>query len=82
VLAAFVKIHPCPENGSTDVDASCPGWQLNHVVPLANGGCDAVSNLDWMRVEIKTCAQPWCRDRYERRIYANPIMPMPPAVPP
>lgn len=67
VLNAFKKIHPCPSNGSTS--GACPGWALNHVIPLACGGCDSVANLDWMPDEIKSCAQPWCRDRYERKIY-------------
>ena len=78
VLAAFQRQHPCPATGSTK--GACPGWQLNHVVPLACGGCDAVWNLDWMPVETKTCAQPWCRDRWERKAYAaTPPIPGTPA---
>lgn len=67
VLRAFQRLHPCPATGSTE--GSCPGWSLNHVIPLACGGCDAVSNLDWMPNEIKTCREPWCRDRWERKVY-------------
>lgn len=67
VLNAFKRIHPCPANGMTT--GACPGWALNHVIPLACGGCDSVANLDWMPNEIKSCAEPWCRDRYERKIY-------------
>ena len=67
VLNAFKRIHPCPANGMTT--GSCPGWALNHTVPLSCGGCDSVSNLDWMPDEIKSCAQPWCRDRWERKVY-------------
>lgn len=67
VLHAFQRLHPCPSTGKTT--GACPGWALNHVIPLACGGCDAVSNLDWMPDEIKSCAQPWCRDRFERKIY-------------
>lgn len=80
VLVAFKKIHPCP----LDVlklravpDRTCPNWQMNHVVPLANGGCDAVWNLDWMPVQIKTCAQWYCRDRFERKIYGGPFQTVP-----
>lgn len=68
VPAAFRKIHPCPVTGQTT--GPCDGWQINHVIPLACGGRDEVSNLDWMPVQIKTCAQPYCRDRFERNIYA------------
>ncbi len=67
VLNAFKRIHPCPANGMTT--GACPGWALNHTVPLSCGGCDSVSNLDWMPDEIKSCAQPWCRDRWERKVY-------------
>lgn len=67
VQKAFQKIHPCPSTGLTF--GPCPGWQRNHVIPLACGGCDAVSNMDWMPVEIKTCKDWFCRDRFERNIY-------------
>lgn len=67
VLNAFKRIHPCPSTGATT--GACPGWALNHTVPLSCGGCDSVSNLDWMPEEIKSCAEPWCRDRWERKVY-------------
>lgn len=67
VLAAFQKAHPCPATGKTD--GKCPGWAINHTIPLACGGCDSVANMDWMPDEIKSCAQPWCRDRWERKVY-------------
>lgn len=70
VLNAFKRIHPCPITGlSTGV---CPGWQINHTIPLAKGGCDAVYNLDWMPEQIKTCTDPWCRDRWERLYNGEP----------
>ena len=68
VLVAFKSIHPCPSTGKPT--GSCPGWQMNHVIPLACGGIDAVSNLSWQPTVIKTCWQDWCQDRFERRIYA------------
>ena len=68
VLNAFVKIHPCPATGLKTT--SCEGWQINHTIPLACGGCDAVSNLDWIPTDTKTCSGDHCRDRYERNIYA------------
>lgn len=70
VLTAYRKIHPCPVTGLSV--AACPGWQINHVIPLAKGGCDAVSNLMWLPVEIKTCTSPWCVDRWERTYYGSP----------
>ena len=68
VSNAFRKIHPCPATGLTT--GACTGWQINHVIPLACGGADAVSNMDWMPIQIKTCTQAYCRDRFERKIYA------------
>lgn len=68
--ALFVKRWPCPSTGQ--VSGACPGWQVNHTIPLANGGCDIPSNMDWMPTAIKTCAADYCRDRWERKVYANP----------
>ena len=69
VLAAFQRLHPCPSTGLRT--GACPGWQKNHGLPLACGGCDAVSNISWIPVSIKTCADPHCVDRYERKISAS-----------
>lgn len=68
VLSAFKKLHPCPSTGLTT--GSCPGWSMNHSIPLACGGCDAVYNITWTPYQIKTCSEPWCIDRYERKISA------------
>lgn len=70
VLTAYKKLHPCPGTGRTT--GACPGWALNHIVPLAKGGCDAVSNLAWIPVEVKSCADPHCIDRWERTYYGDP----------
>lgn len=71
VLTAFKRIHPCPSTGLTT--GTCPGWQMNHIIPLACGGLDGVSNLAWIPTVSKTCAYDWCTDRHERKIYgANP----------
>lgn len=74
VLAAFKRIHPCPSTGLTT--GACAGWAVNHDRPLACGGCDAVSNMSWMPLDVKSCFAPHCVDRYERRINAlNPPLP-------
>jgi hypothetical protein len=72
VLVAFRKIHPCPSTGSRF--GACPGWNIDHVVPLAVGGCDSVSNLQWLPVGIKRCAGNLCKDRWERRVYLRRMM--------
>ena len=68
VLTRFQKVHPCPSTGLAT--GACPGWAKNHVIPLACGGCDAVSNMVWEPVDIKACAGAHCVDRYERKISA------------
>ena len=68
VLKEFQALHPCPSTGLPT--GACPGWSKNHIIPLACGGCDAVSNLQWLPVDVKACAGPHCIDRFERKIYA------------
>lgn len=63
----FRKRWPCPTGASQY--AACEGWQIDHVIPLACGGIDAVWNMQWLPVEIKTCAGELCKDRFERKIY-------------
>ena len=68
VLREFAKIHPCPATGQPV--PSCQGWAIDHVIPLACGGCDAVSNLQWLPNKLKNCAGE-CKDRWERDIYCK-----------
>lgn len=48
--AEFMREHPCPSTGRTA--GACPGWQVDHVVPLCLGGqaVDAPKNLRWITV--------------------------------
>jgi hypothetical protein len=74
VLTAFQKIHPCPSTGLTT--GACPDWSKDHQIPLACSGCDSVSNLAWIPNIAKSCSKGYCKDRYERKIYAtNPPIP-------
>jgi len=41
----FQLAHPCPATGLTR--GRCPGYVKDHIVPLACGGPDAVSNMQW-----------------------------------
>lgn len=70
VLREFQMLYPCPSTGQPT--GKCPGWQKDHVIPLACGGCDSVENLQWLPKEIKTCAGKLCKDRWERRVYRCP----------
>lgn len=44
--AAFYRSNPCPVNGNTS--GPCPGWEVDHIVPLACGGPDVPSNMQWL----------------------------------
>lgn len=59
----FKHIHPCPVDNKT---GACPGWAIDHVIPLACGGCDAVYNMQWLPTRYKITG----KDRWERKIYA------------
>ena len=72
VLRAFRSIHPCPSTGNRY--GACPGWNMDHVIPLSVGGCDSVSNLQWLPVEIKRCADDLCKDRWERDVYLRRML--------
>ncbi len=57
--SAFVKSHPCPSTGKTS--GACPGYVVDHVRPLACGGADSPSNMQW-----QTEASGKIKDAYER----------------
>ena len=65
---AFRLAHPCPVTFKTT--GACPGWSIDHVIPLASGGCDILENMQWLPVEIKSCAGKFCKDRWERIVNA------------
>lgn len=56
---AFKKLHPCPANGHRK--GPCPGYVIDHVVPLCAGGPDRISNMQW-----QTVADAKAKDRLER----------------
>ena len=45
---AFKREHPCPSNGNTK--GACPGYVIDHIVPLACGGPDNPINMQWQTV--------------------------------
>jgi hypothetical protein len=42
---AFEHSHPCPSTGKSH--GRCPGYVVDHVVPLECGGADAPANMQW-----------------------------------
>ncbi len=45
----FMRLHPCPSTGKPR--GRCPGWVVDHVVPLKRGGLDHPANMQWQTVE-------------------------------
>ena len=66
VINDFKRIHPCPATGKSD---ECPGWSIDHVIPLACGGCDSIHNMQWLPTGYKVNG----KDRWERKIYGKGI---------
>ena len=69
VLVEFRRLYACPATGRHT--GPCKGWAIDHVIPLAVGGCDAVRNLQWLPNKIKSCSGTVCKDRWERKVYAK-----------
>jgi hypothetical protein len=57
--AEFMRQHPCPSTGKGY--GACPGYVVDHVKPLACGGADAPSNMNW-----QTIAEGKAKDKWER----------------
>ena len=47
--AEYKREHPCPTTGARN--GTCGGYVIDHVLPLACGGADAPSNMQWQTKE-------------------------------
>jgi hypothetical protein len=56
--AEFIRSTPCPAPHGK----RCPGYIIDHVIPLACGGVDAPSNMQW-----QTKADAAAKDKLERK---------------
>lgn len=71
VTSIFKARYHCPSTGKGQ--GPCPGWQIDHVIPLACGGCDSISNMQWLPTDLKVTAKVG-KDRFERVIYQTSIL--------
>jgi len=56
----FERMRPCPATAVSG--GSCPGYIIDHVTPLACGGEDAPTNMQW-----QTLADAKAKDEWERK---------------
>lgn len=57
MVTKFRKTHVCPSTGKMSL--KCPGWVVDHVIPLACGGPDDVSNMGYQRTEDAKAKDKW-----------------------
>lgn len=68
VVAAFKLLHPEPP--ADLLGPPCDVWEVDHIIPLACGGADVVSNLQYLPTCLKR-TKKYGKDRWERKIYGG-----------
>lgn len=56
----FKHLNPCPATGATS--GPCPGFIIDHITPLACGGADYPTNMQW-----QSTAAARAKDKWERQ---------------
>ena len=54
---AFIRQHPCPATGQAN--GPCPGYVVDHIVPLKRGGSDTPVNMQWQTKEEAKAKDKW-----------------------
>lgn len=67
----FQRHHPCPATGR--LRGACPGYVIDHRVPLCAGGVDEPSNMQWQTIEAGAIKDrfEWEQCRLSRRAKAG-----------
>lgn len=55
--ADFQIENPCPATGKTK--GTCPGYVIDHIVPLKRGGEDTPKNMQWQTKEEAQAKDKW-----------------------
>lgn len=53
----FMAEHPCPSTGKTK--GACPGYVVDHIVPIKRGGGDHPYNMQWQNVQDGKDKDKW-----------------------
>lgn len=72
VVAQFKRLYACPSTKRHS--GACPGWAIDHPLPLDCGGVDAVYNMQWLPLAIKTAPGRNSKDNFERTVYGGHAM--------
>jgi hypothetical protein len=56
---AFMRSNPCPSTRKSS--GKCPGYVVDHIKPLASGGLDDSSNMQWQTVQAAEEKDKWER---------------------
>lgn len=67
-LVAFATFAACPS--TQQFHYPCAGYVVDHIVPLACGGVDDPSNMQWQTVDEGKAKDKWERSRHCQP-YAN-----------
>lgn len=59
-IGEFKRQHPCPATNLPR--GSCPGWIIDHIIPLCAGGADNPGNMQW-----QSSPDAKAKDREERQ---------------
>jgi hypothetical protein len=54
---AFREMNPCPATGATT--GPCPGYVVDHILPLKRGGQDVPENMQWQSVNEAKAKDGW-----------------------
>lgn len=61
-IQIFKRQNPCPASGK--LFGTCPGYQVDHSIPLCAGGLDKMENMAWLtvadhrwktRIDVREC---------------------------
>ncbi len=64
MVRAFRNANACPATGKTT--GACPGWVVDHRIPLCAGGPDDIRNMAW-----QSSADGKWKDGVERQLCAR-----------